>query len=74
MAYLDDLTEARDNAAARLKEVLASAKPSYQIDGQNISWTDYTRMLGEQIRGLNDLISDSANQDDPYEIHSVGVS
>lgn len=56
MSYSDDLTSARDNIAARLAAITADQKPSYNIDGQEISWTEYQRMLIEGLSRLQRLI------------------
>ena len=68
--YLDSLKAARDDAAARLAEALAAPKPSYSIHGQSVSWTEYQKMLAEQIAILSDLIA----RGEPFEIVSVGVT
>jgi tartrate dehydratase beta subunit/fumarate hydratase class I family protein len=65
MAYPDDLTTARDSAAARLVEVLSEKKPSYSIDGESISWTEYAAMLTKQIEDLTKAIQIAAG---PFEI------
>lgn len=64
MSYLDDLATARDNFAAKLAEISVSPKPSYSIDGQSVSWTDYYRFLSDQVDKLNEQIA--AGQ--PFEI------
>lgn len=73
MSYLDDLRAARDQAAARLKEILAAPKPSYSIDGQQVSWTEYTRMLRQTVADLTTDITHGEQSEQPYEIHSRGV-
>ena len=55
--YLTSLIQARDNAAARLAEILASPKPSYTVHGHSVSWTEYQEMLGEQIKAIDQLIA-----------------
>lgn len=45
MAALADLITARDLAAVRLKEALSVPKPSYSLDGESYSWSEYTEML-----------------------------
>ena len=65
MAYADDLITARDSAAARLVEVLSEKKPSYSVDGQSVSWTEYAAMLRETVKDLNAQIREA---DGPFEI------
>lgn len=60
MTYVDDLKTARDNVAARLKEITAAPKPSYDIDGQQVSWGDY---LAQLTAGLDMLEKKIAAQD-----------
>ena len=63
MARLDDLNSALDNMAARLKEITASPKPTYDIDGQKFSWTEYQRFLIEAMSSLREQV---AAEDGPY--------
>lgn len=70
MAYIDDLTTARDNFAAKLAEVSAAPKPSYNIDGQQVSWTEYYKFLSEQVERLNQQISGG----EPFEEVSTGIT
>ena len=55
MTYIDDLTTARDNLAARIKDLTAQPKPNYSIDGQTVSWGDYLRQL-LALDGLAELV------------------
>jgi hypothetical protein len=64
--YLENLTTARDNVAARLVEITADKKPSYSIDGQSVSWSEYFDTLTKQLDQLNKLI----NAQNPYFIVS----
>ncbi len=70
MAYIDDLITARDNFAAKLAEVSASPKPTYSIDGQSVSWTEYYKFLSEQVQSLNGQINDG----EPFEEVSIGIT
>lgn len=64
MAELDDLVAARANIAARLREITATPKPSYSIDGQTFSWTEYFEALSRQYRSLGEL---AGAQDEYFE-------
>jgi len=58
MAYdLATLEAARDLAMTAYTVALANPKPDYQVDGQSFNWTQYTRMLREQLEGINKLIA-----------------
>lgn len=67
MSDLTDLQEAKSLAITRLKECLAQPKPSYDIEGQEVSWTEYQDMLRKQIKELSELI---ALEQGPYEEHT----
>lgn len=64
MASIDDLKTARDNVAARIKEITASPKPSYEIDGQSVDWNDYLKTLLGALKDIDEAITDR----DPYFI------
>ncbi len=68
--YQENLTTARDNFATKLAEVSASPKPTYNIDGQSVSWTEYYKFLSEQIQSLNKQI----NEAEPFEEISQGIT
>ena len=51
-------------ALTRLAETLANPKPSYSIDGQSVSWTEYQKMLQETIRWADEQAAVDAG---PYE-------
>lgn len=71
MAYIDDLTSARDNYALRLKEASESPKMNYNLDGQMFDWTGYQDYLSTQIKRLNELISSGSP---PYQESSIGYT
>jgi len=54
---LDDLKTTRDNILERIKEVTAEKKPSYALEGRSYSWTEYLRMLREQLQETLKLIN-----------------
>jgi hypothetical protein len=74
MSYLTSLTDARDKAAARLAEALASPKPSYMVNGQSVQWSAYCNMLTETIGRLNRLIAEGDVDGTPVEIVSQGYT
>lgn len=65
----ETLIQTRKNLIAVREEISRSPKPSYSIDGQSVSWTEYMAMLGEQIAGLKMEI-DSEDDDDIVEEHT----
>lgn len=68
--YIENLTTARDNFAAKLAAISTSPKPTYTIDGQTVSWNDYYRMLMDGINSLNEQLAAG----EPFEIHTQGFS
>lgn len=68
--YLADLLTARNNIAAQLAELTAAPKPSYQIDGQQVSWDEHFRFLCAELERLNFAIQAS----EPFEFHSTGTT
>lgn len=68
--YLENLTTARDNIAARLAEITAQPKPSYDVDGQRVEWNDYFKALTDQM----DKLTTAINGASIYEEESIGYS
>jgi hypothetical protein len=70
--YLENLTTARDNFAAKLAEVSANPKPSYSApNGQSFNWVEYMRFLQEQVDKLNAQLS---AQGGPWEEVAEGIT
>jgi hypothetical protein len=66
----ENIATIKSNALATLAEITASPKPSYNIDGQSVSWTEYQKMLMEQVGWADGQL----NNTDPFEIHSIGYT
>ena len=66
----ENLRTARSNFIAKLAEVSASPKPSYIVNGQQFSWTEFYTFLTQQIAQIDNLI---AAEDGPYEVQVEGV-
>jgi hypothetical protein len=45
-------------------------KPSYNIDGQAVSWTAYSKMLQDKVDWVDKQLASIT----PYEIHSQGFT
>ncbi len=56
MAAIDDLTTARDQVAARIKEITASANPDYSEDGASYSKAQYLVILVQRLQELQKAI------------------
>ncbi len=46
---LEQLKTIRSQTMARIAEITAEPKPSYSIDGQSVSWSDYLKTLRETV-------------------------
>lgn len=68
--YLENLTTARDNYASILASISASPKPSYNVEGQAFSWTEYQKFLTEMVSGLNTQIAAG----EPFEFVTEGTT
>lgn len=48
----ENLATAYANYATILAEISENPKPTYSIDGQSVSWTEYQRFLLEQMAAI----------------------
>ena len=60
----------RTQTLTQLEQLRASPKPSYSIDGQNVSWTDYADSLQQTIDWCERKLID----DEPFEFKSEGTT
>ena len=67
---LENLQTAYEQVCANLVTITASPKPTYNIDGQLVEWTEYMKMLTEQLEALTAAI----NAQNPYEVHHQGFT
>lgn len=67
---MEQLRLVRSQALALLAQLTAEPKPSYEIDGQSVSWNDYLRRL----EGLVEWCDRRMAGDEPCEIRSQGVT
>lgn len=58
------LEEIRDSLEDRLAEMLTRPRPSYNVDGQEFSHTQYQEFLLKAIKDTTDLIADVADTDE----------
>jgi len=56
-SYATNLETIRDQIAARLVEITAEPKPSYNVNGQQVAWNEYFTALTEQLAKINELIA-----------------
>lgn len=65
----EQLATIKSNYLATLAAISADPKPSYNIDGQSVSWTEYQAMLMDKVKAINDLINDEG----PFILNSRGI-
>lgn len=53
---LELLETSKTQLITQIANVTLNTKISYSIDGQSVSWTDYLRMLTDQVAKINQLI------------------
>lgn len=66
----ENLATARSNFIAKLADVSANPKPSYNVNGQQFDWVGYYQFLTAQVNAIDQLI---AANDGAYEIAVEGV-
>ncbi|HYW81227.1 MAG TPA: hypothetical protein VE890_16710 [Thermoguttaceae bacterium] len=55
---------------ARIAEITAEPKPSYNLDGQQIAWSDYLAQLRSTVDWCNERLAG----EEPFEIRSQGYT
>jgi len=55
---------------ARIAEITAEPKPSYQLDGQKVGWSDYLEQLRATVEWCNKRLA----AEEPFEIRSRGYT
>lgn len=66
----EQLATIKTQTLAIIVSITASPKPSYNIDGQSISWGDYLKQLQDSVAFVDTQLASIA----PYEIHSQGFT
>lgn len=64
------LATIKSQILANLVEITESPKPTYNVDGQNVLWTAYHKMLIDELAVIDGLISAAST----YEIHHQGFT
>ena len=67
---LENLKTAFSNVCKQLADITENAKPTYNIDGQTVSWGDHFRNLLAAKKSLAKAIQ----QHEPYEEVSYGYT
>jgi hypothetical protein len=66
----EQITLIRTQTLSQLEELRASPKPSYSIDGQKVSWTEYAESLQQTIDWCDRKLVDC----EPFEFKSEGTT
>ena len=67
---LEQIAQIRTQTLALLAEITASPKPSYALDGQQVSWGDYLVRLQQTVDWCDRRLA----SDDLLEFHTIGGS
>jgi hypothetical protein len=63
---LEQIATIKSQTLARIAELTAQPKPTYQIDGQLVAWGDYLGQLQRTVEWCNQRLADEA----PIEVQS----
>ena len=64
------ITSIRNLTLAQLEQLRANPKPTYSIDGQRVSWTDYFQSLQQTIDWCDQKLAGY----EPFECRSQGTT
>jgi hypothetical protein len=67
----ENLDTAINNIGVLLVQMTASPKPSYGLDGESYSWSDYFAMLTAQLKALQEQRQLAGG---PIEVRSRGIT
>jgi len=67
---LEQIKTIKNQTLALMADMTANPKPSYAIDGQSVSWSDYLARLQATV----DWCERKLAGQEPFEVHSQGIS
>ncbi len=67
---LEQLQTIRSQTLACIAEITAQPKPTYELDGQSVAWSDYLARLQATV----DWCERKMAGEEPCEIHSRGIT
>jgi hypothetical protein len=70
MSDREQIESIRSQTLAQLVDLRANPKPTYSIDGQTVSWTDYIRSLEETVDWCDAKLLGLA----PFELQSQATT
>ncbi len=66
----EQIASIRSLTLAQLEQLRASPKPTYSIDGQQVSWTAYIESLQRTVDWCDSKLADY----EPFEVQSQGMT
>ncbi len=66
----EQIATIKTQTLARIAEITAAPKPTYNVDGQRVDWSDYLKQLQQTIDWCNEKLAGEA----PFEIRSQAFS
>ena len=70
MSDAEQIAVIKSQTLARMAEITAQPKPTYQIDGQLVAWGDYLSQLQRVVDWCNEKLAGEA----PFEVQSQGYT
>lgn len=70
MSDATELAAIKTQTLALIKDLTENPKPSYNIDGQQISWGEYLAQLQKTVEWCNTMLVG----EEPAEVHSQGYT
>jgi hypothetical protein len=70
MADADTIRTIKSQILALIAQITAQPKPSYSVDGQQVSWGEYLA----QLQATVDWCDGQLAAEEPSEIHSTGYT
>lgn len=67
---LEELAAIRSQTLARIAEITAQPKPTYNIDGQMVAWAEYLKQLQQTVDWCDQKLAAA----EPFEFRSGGYT
>ena len=66
----EQVATVKTQTLARMAEITAQPKPTYNVDGQMSAWGDYLKQLQQTVDWCNEKLAG----EEPFEFHSRGYT
>ena len=66
----EQIATIKTQTLARIADITAEPKPTYDIDGQKIAWGHYLQALLQTVNWCNEKLAG----EEPFEFHSQAVT